>query len=90
VAAAFGSGTLAASSLVMGALVALSFRIGLRAIGLIMGFGAGELISAGCGSLRARRQRVRASVQSRLVSESMATVIARMSGASSPGATSTP
>jgi hypothetical protein len=31
-----------------------------------------------------------ASVQSRVVSESMATVIARMSGASSPAATSTP
>jgi hypothetical protein len=37
-AASFGWGTLAASSLVIGALVALRFRIGLRAIGLIMGF----------------------------------------------------
>src|SRR3954466_4428338 len=37
---------LAASSLVLGAAAALSFRIGLRAIGLIMGFGAGVLISA--------------------------------------------
>jgi ZIP family zinc transporter len=46
VAASFGWGTLAASSLVIGALVALRFRIGLRAIGLIMGFGAGVLISA--------------------------------------------
>ena len=39
-------------------------------------------------SLRARRQRGRASAQSRVVSESMATVV-RMSGASSPGATLT-
>ena len=44
--AAFGWGTLAASSLVIGALVALWFKISLRAIGLIMGFGAGVLISA--------------------------------------------
>jgi zinc transporter, ZIP family len=45
-AASFGWGTLAASSLVIGAVVALRLRIGLRAIGLIMGFGAGVLISA--------------------------------------------
>jgi zinc transporter, ZIP family len=45
-AAAFGWGTLAASSLVIGALIALWFRISLRVIGLIMGFGAGVLISA--------------------------------------------
>jgi zinc transporter, ZIP family len=45
-AAAFGWGTLAASSLVIGAVVALLFPISLRAIGLIMGFGAGVLISA--------------------------------------------
>jgi ZIP family zinc transporter len=45
-AASFGWGTLAASSLVIGAVVALRFRIGLRAIGLVMGFGAGVLISA--------------------------------------------
>jgi zinc transporter, ZIP family len=45
-AAAFGWGTLAASSLVIGALIALLARISLRAIGLIMGFGAGVLISA--------------------------------------------
>jgi hypothetical protein len=45
-AAAFDWGILAASSLVIGALVALRFRISLRAIGLIMGFGAGVLISA--------------------------------------------
>jgi zinc transporter, ZIP family len=46
VAAAFGWGTLAASSLVIGAVVALLFRISVRAIGLIMAFGAGVLISA--------------------------------------------
>ena len=45
-AAAFGWGTLAASSLVIGALVALWFHISLRVIGLIMAFGAGVLISA--------------------------------------------
>jgi zinc transporter, ZIP family len=45
-AAAFGWGTLAASSLVIGAIVALLFHISLRVIGLIMGFGAGVLISA--------------------------------------------
>lgn len=43
---AFGWGLLAASSLVLGALVALRLRIGLRAIGLIMAFGSGVLISA--------------------------------------------
>ena len=45
-AASFGWGALAASSLVIGSLVALWFRIPLRVIGLIMGFGAGVLISA--------------------------------------------
>jgi ZIP family zinc transporter len=45
-AAAFGWGTLAASSLVIGALIALWFHISLRTIGLIMAFGAGVLISA--------------------------------------------
>ncbi len=45
-AASFGWGTLAASSLVIGALIALRFKIGLRTIGLIMGFGSGVLISA--------------------------------------------
>jgi zinc transporter, ZIP family len=45
-AASFGWGILAASSLVIGALIALRFHIGLRTIGLIMGFGAGVLISA--------------------------------------------
>jgi zinc transporter, ZIP family len=44
--AAFGWGLLAAASLVVGAVVALRFRISLRAIGLVMGFGAGVLISA--------------------------------------------
>jgi ZIP family zinc transporter len=42
----FGWGLLAGSSLVVGALVAFLFRIPLRVIGLIMGFGAGVLISA--------------------------------------------
>jgi ZIP family zinc transporter len=46
VVAAFGWGTLGASSLVIGAGIALRFHISLRAIGLIMGFGAGVLISA--------------------------------------------
>ncbi len=45
-AAAFAWGILAASSLVIGAAVALVFHISLRVIGLIMGFGAGVLISA--------------------------------------------
>jgi len=43
---AFAWGALAASSLVVGAIVAFLFRIPLRVIGLIMGFGAGVLISA--------------------------------------------
>jgi len=46
VAGAFGWGTLAASSLIIGAAIALTLRIGVRTIGLIMGFGAGVLISA--------------------------------------------
>ena len=45
-AAAFGWGALAASSLVIGSVVALVFSIKLRTIGLIMAFGAGVLISA--------------------------------------------
>ena len=45
-AGAFGWGALAASSLVIGAIVALAWQIGLRLIGLIMAFGAGVLISA--------------------------------------------
>ena len=44
--ASFGWGTLAASSLVIGAIVALIFHISLRWIGLIMAFGSGVLISA--------------------------------------------
>jgi ZIP family zinc transporter len=44
--AAFGWGVLAASSLVVGALIALRFAVGLRTIGLVMGFGSGVLISA--------------------------------------------
>lgn len=44
--AAFGWGLLAASSLVIGAIAALLVRIEVRVIGLIMGFGAGVLISA--------------------------------------------
>ena len=45
-AASFGWGVLAGSSLVIGSVIALLFRINLRTIGLIMGFGAGVLISA--------------------------------------------
>jgi ZIP family zinc transporter len=44
--AAFGWGLLAGSSLVIGAVIAFIIRIPLRVIGLIMGFGAGVLISA--------------------------------------------
>jgi zinc transporter, ZIP family len=44
--AAFAWGALAGSSLVIGSIIALLFRIPLRVIGLIMGFGAGVLISA--------------------------------------------
>jgi ZIP family zinc transporter len=43
---AFGWGLLAGSSLVVGAIVALVVPLRVRAIGLIMGFGAGVLISA--------------------------------------------
>jgi zinc transporter, ZIP family len=43
---AFAWGFLAASSLLLGAGIALRYRIGLRTIGLIMGFGAGVLLSA--------------------------------------------
>ena len=42
----FGWGLLAGSSLVVGALIAFFIHIPLRVIGLIMGFGAGVLISA--------------------------------------------
>jgi ZIP family zinc transporter len=44
--AAFGWGLLSASSLVIGSVIALRIRIPVRVIGLIMGFGAGVLISA--------------------------------------------
>ena len=44
--AAFGWGLLAGSSLVIGAVIAFLIPIPLRVIGLIMGFGAGVLISA--------------------------------------------
>jgi ZIP family zinc transporter len=43
---AFGWGLLAGSSLVVGAAIAFLFSIPLRVIGLIMGFGAGVLVSA--------------------------------------------
>jgi ZIP family zinc transporter len=43
---AFAWGVLGASSLVLGAIIALCFRISPRAIGLIMAFGSGVLISA--------------------------------------------
>jgi ZIP family zinc transporter len=39
-------GTIAASSLILGALLAFWLRVGSRTLGLIMGFGAGVLISA--------------------------------------------
>ena len=45
-AAAFGWGTLAAFSLVIGAVLALVFTISSRTIGVIMAFGGGVLISA--------------------------------------------
>ncbi|HWM03380.1 MAG TPA: ZIP family zinc transporter [Actinophytocola sp.] len=44
--AAFAWGLISASSLVIGSLVAIWLHISLRAIGLVMGFGAGVLISA--------------------------------------------
>src|SRR3954467_2642568 len=43
---AFAWGAFAACSLVIGALIALTFRFSVRLIGLIMGFGSGVLISA--------------------------------------------
>ena len=45
-AAAFGWGLLAASSLLIGGLLVLRVRVGDRLLGLIMAFGAGVLISA--------------------------------------------
>jgi zinc transporter, ZIP family len=44
--AAFLWGGLAASSLVLGGLIALRFRVGGQLLGLVLGFGAGVLISA--------------------------------------------
>lgn len=44
--ASFGWGVLASSSLVIGAAIALMFRVSHRWIGLILAFGAGVLISA--------------------------------------------
>jgi ZIP family zinc transporter len=44
--AAFGWGLLAASSLLIGGLLVLRVRVGDRALGLVMAFGAGVLISA--------------------------------------------
>ena len=43
---AFAWGPLAASSLVLGGLIALSFRVGSRLLGLVLAFGAGVLLSA--------------------------------------------
>jgi zinc transporter, ZIP family len=45
-AAALGWGALAASSLVIGALLALAREWPRRVVGLVLGFGAGALISA--------------------------------------------
>ena len=44
--AAFAWGALAASSLLIGGLIALAFRVSGRVLGLILAFGAGVLISA--------------------------------------------
>jgi ZIP family zinc transporter len=46
VSAAFGWGALAASSLLLGGVIALRFRVSGRVLGLILAFGAGVLISA--------------------------------------------
>ena len=43
---AFLWGLLSASSLLLGGLAALRFRVGSRLLGLVMAFGAGVLISA--------------------------------------------
>jgi zinc transporter, ZIP family len=43
---ALGWGIVAASSLLIGALIALRLPVGHRTIGLVLGFGAGVLISA--------------------------------------------
>ena len=44
--AAFGWGALAASSLLIGGVIALRFRVSGRVLGLVLAFGAGVLISA--------------------------------------------
>jgi zinc transporter, ZIP family len=44
--AAFGWGALAASSLILGGILALRLQVSGRVLGLVMGFGAGVLISA--------------------------------------------
>ncbi len=44
--AAFAWGLLAASSLILGGLIALRVDVSLRSLGLVMGFGSGVLISA--------------------------------------------
>jgi ZIP family zinc transporter len=46
VAEAFAWGLLASSSLLVGAIVALTVRVGTRALGMVMAFGSGVLISA--------------------------------------------
>jgi len=46
VGAAFAWGFIAASSLIVGGVLAISVRIGPRPLGLVMGFGAGVLLSA--------------------------------------------
>jgi ZIP family zinc transporter len=46
VSAAFAWGILAASSLLIGGLIALRVRVSSRVVGLVLGFGAGVLISA--------------------------------------------
>ena len=45
-AGSFAWGLLAGSSLLLGGIVALRWRIGPRALGLVMAFGSGVLISA--------------------------------------------
>ena len=61
--AALGWGLLAGSSVLLGGLLTLRIRVSARALGLIMGFGSGVLISAvayelvGEGSTGGRRSR---------------------------------
>jgi ZIP family zinc transporter len=58
VASAFAWGALAASSLVLGAVIALRARVPKLAIGLVMAFGAGALISAVAFDLVAEAARI--------------------------------